>query len=181
MRLVDCSQQGCSLEAAIVEDCLVDGFDTSGQLLQIWGAVFNRVVLCGKIGRLMISWVVDMVNRRSEVQRAFDTANSDYYRGVDWALDISRGEFKELDIRGISASLIRRDPETQVVVTREKAIQGAWRELEFKVAPWRASLGLLLECEQSDIVLVVPKQHRRFREYLADLQLLRKAGVAEPD
>src|SRR6202021_28063 len=52
VRLSECSQRGCTLYAAIVEDVLVDGFKTHGQLVRAHGAVFNRVVLRGKIDRL---------------------------------------------------------------------------------------------------------------------------------
>ena len=181
VRLTNCSQRGCSIDPAIIEDVLIDGFDTHGQPVQIWGAVFNRVVLRGKIDRMMISSVVDVMGDKPHVQRAFDEANAEYYRNVKWALDISQGEFKELDIRGLPARLIRRDPETQVVVTREKAVEGKWRELPFRERLWATSLNLLLDFNLPDMVLVAPKRHRKFQDYVADLKLLQEAGVAEPD
>ena len=36
MRLLDCSQLGCSLKGAIIEDTVVDGFDTRGRGIQLW-------------------------------------------------------------------------------------------------------------------------------------------------
>lgn len=181
VKLVNCSQRGCSIDPAIVEDVLVDGFGTHGQAVQIWGAVFNRVVLRGNIDRLMISSVVDVMGDKPHVQHAFDEANAEYYRHVDWALDISQAEFKELDIRGLPARLIRRDPETQIVVTREKAAEGKWRDLPFREGLWRSWLTSFLRADEADVVLVAPKRHRKFRNYLADLKLLQEAGVAEPD
>jgi len=181
VKLVNCSQRGCSIDPAIIEDVLVDSLDTHRQPVQIWGAVFNRVVLRGNIDRLMISSVVDVMGDKPQVQQAFDEANAEYYRNVEWALDISQGEFKELDIRGLPARLIRRDPETQIVVTREKAAEGGWRDLPFRERRWATSLNLLLNFDLPDKVLVAPKRHRKFRDYLADLRLLQEAGVAEPD
>jgi hypothetical protein len=179
--LLNCSQLGCSLRSAVVEDVVVDGLDTGGQLVQTFGAVFSRVVLRGKIGRLMISSVVDLMGNEPGVQKAFDEANAEYYKSVGWALDISQGEFQELDMRGVPAHLIRRDPQTQVVVTREKALQGRWKDLPLREALWKTTLGMLLQSNNRDVVLVAPKRHRKFREYMADIRALQEAGVAEPD
>jgi hypothetical protein len=57
MRFIDCEQIGCTLETAIVEDVLEDGFETNG-LFQSWAAVFKHVTLRGRIGSIMISPVV---------------------------------------------------------------------------------------------------------------------------
>ena len=181
VRLIDCSQQGSAMECAIVEDVLVDGFNTRGQVFQLFGAVFNRVVLRGNVDRIMITNDVFPTRGKDDIA-AFRVANAEYYRSVDWALDISQGEFKELDIRGVPTHLIRRDPATQVVVTRQKAEEGRWRDLEFNEGLWPISLALFLQIDEfsTSKVLVAPKQHRKFRRYLEDLQLLREAGVAEP-
>ena len=44
-------------------------------------------------------------------------AGQAFYQKIDWALDISRGEFRDLELKGIPARLVRRDPETQLIVT----------------------------------------------------------------
>jgi hypothetical protein len=186
VRLVESSQLGCTVYGAIVDDVLVDGLNTNGQLLRTWGAVFNRVVLRGKIDPLMISNEVLPSVLRVEADRqreieAFRTANAEYYKCVEWALDISRGEFKELDIRGVPTHQIRYDSETQAIVTREKALQGHWRELDFLENLWPTALELFLRRGEPSTVLVAAKRHAKFCRYLDDLRLLRKAGVAEPE
>lgn len=181
VRLIGCSQRGCSIDAAIIEELTVDGFTTHGQLLQTWGAVFKHVTLRGKIDRLMISQTILAGLADPEEQAAFDKANAEYYRHVDWALDISQGEFKELEIRSLPARLIRRDPETQIVVTREKALAGEWRDLEFQEALTPFAIGKLLERGDPDRVMIAGKRHPKFRRYLEDFRLLRRAGVAELD
>jgi hypothetical protein len=186
LRLIGCSQRGCSLDAAILENVLVDGLKTNGQLFQTWGAVFSRVVLRGKIDRLMVSndvfpsMLIGEDERRKQVE-AFRIANSEYYDRVDWALDISQAEFKELDIRGVPSRLIRRDPKTQVVVTRAKALEGGWRSLEFRENLWPVALEGFLRSNEESVILVAAKRHIKFRDYQADLEMLRGAGVAEPD
>lgn len=181
VRMIDCSHRGCSVYTAVFEDVLVDGLKTFGQLLQCWGAVFNRVVLRGKIDRLMTSALIGAIFVAPEEQAAFDRANAEYYRTVDWALDISEVECNDIDIRGVPARLIRRDPETQVVVRRNSALVGDWRDLPFNENLWPTALSVFLNQGEADTVLVAPKRHAKFKRYLEDLNLLRNAGIAEPD
>jgi hypothetical protein len=178
--LLGCEQRGCTLDAAIVEDVFVDGLKTNG-LFQAWGAVFKHVTLRGKIGRIMISPAVATGTATSAQQRVFNEANAAYYAGVDWALDISEAEFEEGEIQGVPAHLVRRDPATQVVVTREKAMQGHWRSLDLSKTHWATSIEFLLERGDCDVVLVAPKRHRKYRDLLEGLAALRNAGIAEPD
>lgn len=180
VRLVGCEQRGCSLDAAVLEEVLVEGLKTHG-LFQAWGAVYRHATLRGRIGRVMTSPLIAPGWASAEEQRAFAAANAAYYATVDWALDISEGEFEECDLRGVPARLVRRDAATQVVVTRDKAMQGLWRQLDLKKTYWATSLEFLLERGEPDVVLVAPKRDRRFRDLLDGLQLLRDAGVARPD
>jgi hypothetical protein len=166
-----------------VEDCLVENLRIEG-LLQTWGAVFKRVVLRGKIDRLMISTDVPVGMSRTESQvAALSEANTAYYATVDWALDISQAEFKECSLRGVPARLVRRDPETQVVVTREKALSGEHRKIQFPedAAGLLMGIHLLLNRGDPDVVLVAAKRGRKFKAQLEGIELLRRAGIAKPD
>lgn len=180
VKLIQCEQRGCAIGAAIVEDVLVDGLKTNG-LLQAWGAVFKHVTLRGRIGRVMVSPAVATGMATPTQQRAFDEANAAYYATVDWALDISEAAFEEGEIQRVPAPLVRRDPATQVVVKREKAMQGTWRQLDLSKTHWATSLKFLLERGDPDVVLVAPKRHRKYRDLLDGLKALRDAGIAEPD
>lgn len=176
-----CRVVGSSLSCAVVEDVLVDGLQTS-DLHQAWGAVFKHVTLRGKIGRLMVTRLVGPRYRNTPEQEAFDMQREAYYRDVDWALDISQAEAVELELEGIPARLIRRDPETQAVVTRQAALSGEWRELE-RVQGTELGVGIqqLLKGGEEDIVLVAHKRSRDFKQLLAGIEELRAAGVALPD
>ena len=180
VKLFNCETYGCQLDTAIVEDVTVDGLKTHG-LRQTWGAVFKHVTLRGKIGRLMFSPAVSPGVATLRQQRAFDEANEQYYSTVDWALDIREAEAEELDIRRVPARLIRRDPESQVVVTREKAMQGKWRQLNLEKTYWATSIELFLEAGDPDWVLIAGKRDRDYRRLVDGLKALRDAGVAEPD
>jgi hypothetical protein len=180
IRLIKCAERGCAVDAAVIEDVLVDGLKTNG-LLQTWAAVFKHVTLRGKIDRIMVSPEVAPGSATAQQQRAFDEANAEYYSDVDWALDISEAEFQECDLRRVPAHLVRRDPETQVVITREKAMQGAWRKLDLSKTPWDTGIEFMLNRGDADVVLVAGKRDRKFRDLLDGLRKLRDAGVAEPD
>lgn len=176
--LIGCEQHGCAIHSAILEDVLVDSFKTNG-LFQTWGAVFKHVSLRGRMGRVMFSPAIAPGMATKAQQQAFDETNAAYYSNVDWALDLREGEFQECEIQCVPARLIRRDPETQVVVTRAKAAQGEWRRLDLSKTHWHVSLQFLLNRGDQDVVLVAPKRNPKFLDLLAGLQLLREAGVAE--
>jgi hypothetical protein len=180
VKLLNCEEAGCAVETAIVEDVVVDGLKTHG-LLQTMAAVFKHVTLRGKLGRIMISPAVQLGTAKPHEQRAFDEANAAYYQAVDWALDIREAEFEEFDLRNVPARLVRRDPETQVVITREKAMQGTWRKVDLSRTYWATGIEFLLERGDPDVVLVAPKRDRKFKVLLDGLKKLRDAGVAEPD
>jgi hypothetical protein len=183
VRIQDCMVAASAIDNPIVEDVEVDGLLTGNSgnfLFQIFGAVFKHVVLKGKIGEIMFSeYAVPSGTKRQH--EAFLAANAEYYRTVDWALDISEGEFSECDLRSVPAKLVRRDPETQVVVTRQSVLRGEWRDLDLSETYWPAAFQMFELGGRDDIVLVAPKRHRRFRQLLKGLHLLRKAGIALAD
>ncbi len=180
VKLIGCEENGCAIDTAIIEDVVVDGLKTHG-LLQTWGAVFKHVTLKGYIGRIMISPVVATGRAKPKEQKAFDEANATYYSKVDWALDISEAKLLECDIRRVPANLIRRDPETQVVIKREKALLGEWKKLDLSRTYWSGWIDFFLRSGDPDLVLVAPKRNPKFQDLLDGLKMLRDAGVAEPD
>ena len=160
---------------------LVDGFKTNG-LFQTWAAAFKHVTIKGRIGRIMINQAVAAGLAEPAEQQAFDEANASYYAGADWALDITEAEFQELDIRGVPARLVRRDPETSIVITRRKALEGRWEELDFPPSSWcPTAIDMFLEREEPDLVLVAGTRARDFRILLESFQMLREAGIATED
>ena len=181
--LVGCEQRRCLIESAIFDTVTVDGLKTNG-LLQVWAAAFRHVSLRGKIGRIMLSSAlapgVDGLAPEAS-QSAFDRANAEFYASTDWALDLSEAEFEECTIRGLPGHLIRRDSATQVLITREAALTGSWRKIDLSGTHWSTTLEVFLASQASDIVLVAPKRHTKFKSLVRGLQKLRDCGVAEPD
>lgn len=193
VRLIDaefraCRIAACSVTAAIVEDVLVDGMKISG-LFQTWAAVFKHVTLKGKIDRVMLSPFFSPEESPyfapgkppSKFRQMLEKANADYYAAVDWALDISQAEFKDFDCRGVPSRLVRRDPETQIMVRRER-VMAAGDAAAAGGAYWHSWLKLFLQDNwYADAVLVAPKRSPRFKELLPGLKELRRVGIAEPD
>jgi hypothetical protein len=178
--MLDCrATNNSSLGPAIVEDVEVTSLSTEG-LCIAWGAAYKRVHLKGACGRIMLADLPVGVHSASKISH-FEEANAKFYEGVDWALDISLAEVEELDIRNVPARLIRRDPETQVVVRRERvlALREQWRGLDLAGTPWPNSLQNMLTGEAADKVLVAPKRRRDFSRWLEGLRLLQRAGVAD--
>jgi hypothetical protein len=175
-RLLNCSQQRCSLEGAILQDVIIDGLNTKGEMPEVLGAACKHVTLRGRIDRFWIKpEVVEL-----EKQEEFDIANEEFYKNVDWALDISQIDCRELDIRGIPVNLVRYDPETQAVVTNEKVVEKRWEKLKFKRGLMQATLELVSEMYSTGAILVAPRRATGFREFVADIKMLREEGVAEP-
>ena len=180
VQMVDCEQRGCALDAAIIEDVVVVGLKTD-TLFRTLGAVYKHVTLKGKIGTLMISpYTAPFIANGMKdlrLQKPFDEANRLYYSSVDWAMDIREAQFVEADLRGVPGQLVLRDPETQFLITREKALEGKWKEIDLSGTYWQITIENFLKGEFESGILVAPKQNPRFRPLLAGLWALRDAGV----
>jgi hypothetical protein len=180
VKFIDCEFQGCDLGTATVEEVVVDRLNTHGHFAT-WAAVFKHVTLKGKIGPFMLSPAVSAARASTDEQRSFDEANAAFYATVDWALDICEAQFAEADLRGVPGHLIRRDPETQVLIKREKALEGTWRKLDLSETYWPVAIEFFLNSNMDSIVLAAPRQASSFRLLLNGLELLRQQGVAEHD
>jgi len=186
VELLDCVEEGCDIGPAILSNVSVKNLTTS-DLFIIWGALFDRVTFSGNMGRVKINFVVHPSDRTKKMQKPFDNFRKKFYKSVDFALDISEARFKDFDMRGIPAHLIKRDPESQIVIKREKALEIAkpgWEKLlESTETHWPFVVNLFLSDGDADRVLVAPlgaPKAQRDR-LLKGLNELRTIGLAEPD
>ena len=115
----------------------------------------------------------------------FAAARARFYAATDWALYISRAEVLELEIEGVPADLIRRDPATQAIVRRRTVAGTSWQDT---IPPWNEHWSAVIEMaldEESDddIVLVAPKaaKKKKFQRLLDGIENLRDLGIAERD
>ena len=94
-------------------------------------------------------------------------------------LDISQAQFREIDIRGIPAHLIRLDPLSQIVITREKALTNIWRQIDLSKTYWPTAIEFFLKRGDENVVLVAPKNHPKYEVYLEGIKTLQQAGLAD--
>lgn len=190
--MTDCVALGCSVGSAIIEDVAVDGFATPGRVpFFVRGAAFRHVALRGRFGGVTITGDARRPSMKGwddlALRREIDDANATYYQGVDWALDISEVECEDLEIRGgVPARLVRRDAATQAVLTRERALEGKWRNLDLSGTWWPTAIDMLvnpkfLDSGYPEKILVAPKRHPEFPRLLEGLSRLRDAGIVQPE
>ncbi len=179
--LLDCTVAGAAVGPALLEDVTVERLRTNN-VLHIWGAAFKHVIVRGRVGRIYAKDLVRAAPRDRPEQRAFDAANAKFYKDVDWAVDISEADAEELYLHGVPADLVRRDPATQIVVTRKAALKNAaWRALDFGRSSFDIGIERMLEAGYPDMVLVTGKRDRNFQDSLRMIGRLREIGVAEAD
>jgi hypothetical protein len=180
---IRCRVNGCDVGPAIIEDVLISDLQTN-DLFILWGTLFRRVKLSGRIGKMKINPSVDAIDRSAATQSPFDEHRTRFYSETDWALDIRDARFRLFDLRGIPARLIRRNSESQVVITRERALDPAWRQ---RLSPsnelWPFMIDMFLADGEEDRVFVAPLDAPKPKRDLLLQQLdeLRAAGVAAPD
>ncbi len=185
-----CSHAGCGLKGGIVEDVLVENFKTA-KMFDTRGTVFKHVTFKGKNGRLMFSDLFDLPfkGKTTSLQRTFEKANAEYYSTVDWALDIKEAEFDDFDCRGVPSRLVRRNPETQMMLTKERVLANK-DTIGVGGEHWEGMIKLFLDdslgfaSPAGDAIYVVPRKPPRGfdrQSLVAGIEALRRAGVAEPD
>lgn len=181
--LKDCIAHNCTVGPAHLQNVLIENLRTD-DLLIVWGATFDRVTFQGDIGKLKLNTMISITDRSPEAQAIFDAERSRIYNSIEWAIDISNARFKEFDFRGIPARLVRRDPATQMVVTRERALASGWQE---KLNPsnklWPFMIRLFLSDGVDDAVFVAPMgaPKRKRDMLLGELHELQDLGVLEPN
>lgn len=171
-----CKNRGCSLDGAIVENVIIKHLDTANTLIT-WGTVFRHVTFQGRIGTMLLNHLFSTQEHPRVPEAAWRRCNEEFYASVDWALDISQAEFKDIDIRGIPARVIRRNPETQMVLTRETALEGKWRNLDLSNTFWKTAIEMFLNWGYPDTVLVAGKRSATFERQMAGLNLLLNEGI----
>ena len=184
--LIGCSVNGCETGPAVFSNVMIDNLKTN-DLFILWCPYFDRVTISGNVGRMKINSAADPSIMGSAAQKPFDDYRVKFYEGVEWALDISRARFRDFDFLGIPGRMIRRDPNSQILITRERALQVAkpgWeKNLNSKNKIWPFAIKLFLNDGDPDTVLVAPlgapKEKRDL--LLNGLQELREIGLAEPD
>jgi hypothetical protein len=153
---------------------VVDGL-TTGPELFLGSCAFRHLTLRGRIGAIMFQ--PPPITMEPELKTTFIDSIVRYYANVDWAVDISEAEFTaDVNFFFVPGDLVRRDVETQFLL-RRKTLAG----VDLGPFPTRAQVAAeRFESTPFDsIVAIAPKRSKNFERIRADLEELRKAGLAE--
>lgn len=180
------AQNHVAIGPAILENVFVDGLGTPTGIVLFWDPLFKHVRFQGRIGRIKINpYACPEAYITPALQAPFDAAKRAYYAGVDWAIDISNAQFQLFEMSGVPTELVRRDPETQVIVRREACLGPEWRREINPDNVWLDNIDVWLKVDKVEPtrLLVAPKGTTRaqFEKDLRDLHVLRRIGVADPD
>ena len=180
-RFKNCKVSASDVGPAVLKCVEIDGLITDS-LFIVWGAVFDQVVFSGAIGKIKINRHIHPVNQSELVQKPFDEFRQRFYENLEWAIDITRAKFRLLELNGIPARLIRRDPNTQMVITRERALNQEWRSrVSVESKHWPFAIDMFLATGEADRVLVAPLTgpKKQVEKLLSELKELRDLGVVE--
>lgn len=184
LSLTRCHFAASELGAVIAEDCTID---TIWFHRGIWspqrieGCAFKHVTIRGNVTGPVAIWPPAWWgNHRSVGDDPIVVANQRYYETVDWALDISEARFTGISMQpcDIPARLIRRDPATQVVTTRDSLANGDWAAACIDSGGWQMAIQDFIASGLPDTVLVASVRGRHFKGELAAIERLRDIGVA---
>ncbi len=179
MELCGATQRACFLYGVCIEDCSIHALKKLGRIpLFFWAPVFKHVTLSGRLSGIKINRLLEPIPKKS--QAAWDASCKAYYEDVDWALDIRHAKFQGgISFEALPGSLIRRDPETQVLVSRESLAAVDWKRMVQQHPAVGVAIDWFLEGSLfTDVVLVASKGASYFRDELGVLELLRREGVA---
>ncbi|MFD5425604.1 hypothetical protein [Streptomyces sp. NPDC127084] len=169
-RVQGCTVDRCQVQGVYFQNVTVDGLNTK-QLHRVYGCVLDRVTLRGRIGPVMV-----MPPHSALADRDRHIAGMvEKYQEVPWALDISEASFVDADFYGVPGDLVKYDPETQVLLRREKFEEISIEDLPTYAGIWVSRFS---ETPFESLVAVAPKRSKRFPQYMHDLEWLHTQGLA---
>lgn len=198
-----------NLKNCIFKDCIIDGRTSSqdkiylenvvfdnikipNDLLRLNGTIFNKVTLKGNFDRILLNsghFGMVYVNKNESIEHIDESQlNSlnqyveDEYKNSDWALDISQGEFRECEIHNVPAHLVKRNPETQILIRYEKVKNSNW-ENNNKIQNSYAKYfcGRVMKTENDRVFIAPVRNKKQFVIEMEAIKILREEGIADLD
>lgn len=172
--LTSCKATGpCFVHGVKFENVTVRYF-VADEAVDFAACVFRNVVLEGTVGPFITTRAHPSLGgeRRAEISQLM----VEYYREVDWAIDISRGAFVDATLPMVPGELVRRDPETQFLVKRAPLEAYPQAELPFIGKSYRRRFST---SPFDSFVAVAPTRSNTFEKLHAQLSELRALGLAE--
>ncbi|WP_448132836.1 hypothetical protein [Stenotrophomonas rhizophila] len=153
----ECYVVNSEIGPAVFEDVVVNDLKTNPILL-VWSSFFRRVKFSGRIGKLNFNLRPWGFCTDSDVLSRFAEARSQFYAQTDWAIDISEARFLAFRCEGVPLHLIRRDPETQIILRKDAfpGMQAIDDDFKSDFPEVYASLASFDESDQQEALRVVP-------------------------
>jgi hypothetical protein len=174
--ITDCTVSHCVLGRAIVQSTIVRRL--AGDMLMCWGTLFDRVRLEGKISPMLLHGRPRVGATRAE-SLGWRRFAAEFYKGVEWALDISDAEFVDFSIRtdAVPLNLVKRDRETQFIVSASSLSKVA-NIAALGLSEYASTvIELMREEGCSEALLIAPRgDPRLFDGVLKDCEMLRGLG-----
>ena len=123
VRLSNCRVVNSEIKPCLFEDVVIEDLSTNPILL-VWASFFRRVTLKGKIGKINLNLTPEAFCTDADRLRPFETARAAFYAETDWALDISEAKLLGLRCEAVPLHLIKRDPQTQVILDKRGRYRG---------------------------------------------------------
>jgi hypothetical protein len=173
--LEHCKHSACMLFGATLENVDVSNLTGGGRAPAfLWGCRFANVTLRGAISGLQFRWQIDIRDKLASEKFAEET--NQYYRSVAVALDISAARFSTFEaLTGVPHHLIKRNPETQFVLLRERI--GAIKSATGRMSIWSVVAQRLDESPMPGVVVVLGCRGSKFETYLQEARDLRQKGI----
>ena len=88
------------------------------------GLVLSPGHAARQIGKINLNLVPEAFCTDAAILDQFAQARAAFYAETDWALDISEAKLLGLRCEGVPLHLIRRDPQTQVILDKQGRYRG---------------------------------------------------------
>ena len=175
-----------------MENVIFDNIKIPGDLLRISGTIFNQVVLKGNFDRVILGsghFGMVYVDKEGDIEHlnefqlnTFNHYVDDEYKNIEWALDICQGKFRECEIHNVPVHLIKRNPETQMLLKYEKVKNSNW-ETNSRIQNSYAKYfcGRVMKTENDRVIIAPVRNKKDFAIEMEAIKILREEGVAELD
>lgn len=155
--------QNLALSKVVVDGCVTE------TPMRLENCFFDEVVMKGDVGRWHVSLELFMPSLRKYA--------SEFYIDVVWALDIREARFADAIFRGIPTDKVRRDPERQFVLRKDKLREDdSWKRL---AKPLSNRITFWLRLDGDTELLVANDLAPTFELELERYRTLRDAGFAD--
>lgn len=179
----DCTiNENCNVGNGILENIKFYNFKTT-ESLAFSGALFNKVSFYGKCGSFSLSSYTSQRGGNAgkilteEQINNFNNAANIYYQDVEWALDISNAEFRNLEILdNVPVDLVKVNCYSQVIVRKAHINMDKLEQNPYILASHKQ---MIINSKRDCILVVATIDNKYEKQELESLKVLKGEGLAQ--